>query len=306
MNVSRQLIDEMSQTLRARLHLASLYSSPAFAAIWNVKSGRPTGWVVQEAERTLAVLPGVEFGRGPLTRFQAMPDGLPSSVFLADPTVDRETIGQALLNGIFSHGYAKVFVTDYLKTLTQSAEFDSVACETAHVSISSDWTPPDKTLQSEIRKAEREGVTIVPFSTDEHLDDFLALLRKTEKRLNISPRYPDEFYAALAGIARHDSRVAWKVVAANDRLAAAHVYLLDGATALYWISCFDKEFSYLKATQYLLFTQGRTFAAQGKTHLNLGQTPPEAGSLEGFKMKWGAESYHYRQYQSRTLLGRLR
>ena len=306
MNVSRQMIDSLPDALRANLHEASLYSSPTFASIWKAKSGRPVCWTVEKDTRVIAALTGVEFGRGPLTRFQAMPDGLPSSLCFIEKGTNPELAGQALLKGIFSHGYAKAFVTDYLNALSPGSEPESASCETALVELTPDWEPPDKTLRSEIRKAEREGATILPFSKDDHLDDFLRLLRATEKRLDIPSRYPDEFYESLSEVAAKDSRIVWAMAVTDGTAVASHVYLLDGTTALYWVSCFDKEFSYLKATQLLLQTQGRAFAIMGKTNLNLGQSPPEADSLETFKMKWGAARYHYRRYQSKSLIGRLR
>jgi hypothetical protein len=235
-----------------------------------------------------------------------MPDGLPSAVCFFSPTADRKQLSQTLLAAIAGHGYARSYVTDYHNTLPGAAGLDVQSCETAIVTLTPDWNPPDKTLCSEIRKAEREGVAVQPFSVAEHLDDFLDLLRRTETRLGIEARYPDEFYDRLARYADLDPRVAWLIVTADNRPVASHVYLRDGDHALYWISCFDKEFSYLKATQYMLWTQARAFAVGGCTRLNLGQTPPEADTLETFKMKWGGTPYQYRLFTSRSLLGKLR
>lgn len=306
MNVTRQAPEELPADLQAELHRFSLFSSPQFAAVWQAKAGRPICWTVGDQERIRASLVGLEFGRGPLTRFQAMPDGLPAAVCFSEDASDHESLARALLGGIASHGYAKVFITDYQNHLPDVAGLDQIACETAEVLTAADWNPPDKTLCAEIRKAEREAVQVHRFDAAHHLESFLALLRHTESRLGIAPRYPDDFYARLAAQAARDPRIVWEVIQSGNRVVASHVYLCGPENALYWISCLDKEFSYLKATQYLLWSRARAFAGEGCTRLNLGQTPPESDSLDSFKMKWGARRYAYRQLSARTLLGRLR
>lgn len=308
MNVSRHTRDGLSQPVRAALSRHSLYASPDFAALWEAKGGQPVFWTFSKEDRIVAVLPGVEFGSRPLARFQSMPDGLPARIVFIDCDHSEQTeITSSLLKAIQRHGYAKVFITDFYHEYEIHTDFKELEQATALVDISAEsWQPPDKTLVSEIRKAEREGVVVQSFETSRHLAPFISLLRATEQRLGVTPRYPDPFYAALGSLSETDSRVTWTIVEWESQAVASHIYLLDGDTALYWVACLDKEFSFLKANQFMLFSQARRFAEEGIVRLNLGQTPPEAESLAAFKEKWGGTPYAYPCYTSQSLLGRIR
>jgi len=308
MTVSRYTLDQLDQPLQAALTRLSLFASPRFASIWGAKRGHPVFWTAQQDTRTVAVLPGVEFGSGPLARFQAMPDGLPGRIVMIDcDHSEQPEVVEAILSAVQRHGYAKVFVTDFFSEYDHGhgmtrEEQTAPLVDIAH----DDWLPPDKTLVGELRKAEREGVVVQAFDVRRHLAPFIALLRDTERRLKIKARYPDPFYAALAELASTDNRVVWRIVEHEGTAVASHVYLVDGDTALYWIACLDKEHSFLKANQFMLYSQARAFAATGVVRLNLGQSPPEAESLHTFKDKWGARPYTYSRLTSQSLLGRIR
>lgn len=308
MTVTRLTENGLPDPARASLTRLSLYSSPAFAAVWKAKGGAPVFWTYEQDGRVAAVLPGVEFGSRPLARFQAMPDGLPGRIaFLDCEPSEQDNIAKSLFTAVRNHGYARVYITDFYDDYGTGYDFKGEPQETGVVALTDEgWLPPDKTLQSEIRKADREGVVVQPFDRARHLAPFLALLRATEQRLGIKPRYPDAFYAALADVSTTDNRIVWTMVEHETNAVASHIYLLDADTALYWVSCLDKEYSSLKANQAMLYAQSKQFMASGISRLNLGQTPPDSDSLSTFKAKWGAKPYRYRCYTAQSLLGRIR
>lgn len=308
MNVHRLSIDELSSESAALLSQQSFFSSRSFAEVWRGMDGRPVVWLAETGGDVFAMMTAVEFGIGPLARLQSMPDGLPGGVVLNDNHKEHHSeIAKALFKSVRSFGYTKVFVFDYHTTLTVPDGFDTVTCETSVIDISApDWLPPDKKLQSEIRKAQREGVTVEFFDSARDLDQFIELTRSTERRHGDSPRYGDRFFAALADLAGRDDRILWTVVRDGDSLAASHIYLCDRSDALYWQSCLDKGQSAKKPNQALLFDAVEQLRAAGVTRLNLGQSPPEAEGLDQFKSKWGGKTYRYPSYVYKSLLGRLR
>lgn len=307
MNTHRASIDELASESVACLSSHSLYASRVFLDIWRSMGGRPTVWVVEQDSEIIAAMTAVEFGRGPLARLQVMPDGLPGKmIHWGGPSDLNAASERALFDSVRSFGYTKVYFTDFDTRLTVPEGYDTVTCETAVVDFADpDWLPPDKKLQSEIRKAERDGVEPTAFDAERDLDGFLALTRATERRHGGSVRYNDDFYRALAEAATGDDRILWTVVRDSESLAASHIYFRDGENALYWQSCLDKEKSHLKPNQALLFDASRRLRAAGVRRLNLGQSPPQAEGLEIFKQKWGGISYRYPCYVYKSLLGKI-
>lgn len=307
MKAKRFKLSDLSDQVVDRLTEYSLYSSPAFAQLWHTQKGRDTYWGVEDRGRIVSVMTTVEFGHTPFRRMQAMPDGLFARLVPMSDDVDLEACSAVLFDAIRSAGFAKVYVTDFHHDLTVSEEFHQASSETNVVDISSPgWEPPDETLRSEIRKAEREGVNVQVFDQKRHLEGFLRLLRATEARLVRDTLYSDEFFASLSALAEEDKRVVWLAVEHDGQMAASHIYFRDGEHLLYWLSCFDKEFSFLKANQYMLFKTAIAARDGGVKYLNLGQSPAEAESLWAFKEKWGGDAYSYPLYTLRSLLGRMR
>ncbi len=306
MNGSRLSGFELPDDIAIRLREASLFSSPEFARLWTAQGGSDVYWIAGEKSSPTAVLTGVEFGRKPSRRFQSMPDGLYSRLVVFDDAADVGEVSHSLLEGLEGAGYLKLYLTDYYGSFVDAAGFESVECETGLVDISqSDWLPPDKKLQSEIRKAEREGVVPLPFDPARHFESFTSLMEATEKRHGREPKYSEEFFRRLAELAERDSRARWVVVEHEGVLATSHIFLIDAEQIINWQVYFDKKFSFLKANQFVLYSMAREYAAQGIRYLNLGASPPEAGTLSDYKQKWGGESHKYTCLQRKSWLGKL-
>jgi lipid II:glycine glycyltransferase (peptidoglycan interpeptide bridge formation enzyme) len=200
----------------------------------------------------------------------------------------------------------RVHLADFHNQFPVTAGFQARRFETALVEMAdANWWPPDKKIQSEIRKAEREGVQPISFDPGRHMAEFLQLMTHTEQRHGRRPKYPAAFFERLARLAEQDERVAWRVVEHDGRLAASHIYLQSGRQLLNWQVYFDKQYSFLKPNQCLLFHAARTAAARGLRYLNLGATPNDAVSLADYKRKWGGAEYRYPCLVRESWLGRL-
>jgi hypothetical protein len=254
----------------------------------------------------MAVLPGIELGYGVFRRFQAMPDGLPASIYFIDADEQKEKITETLLEGIKHYGYMCVTISDYWNIGGDLGIFNSKQVVISRLDISApDWQPPDKKIQSEIRKAEREGVKLRPYRANRDRHHFLNLMKKTEKRHGRDPKYSPEFFDRLAVLAEQDIRVKWVVVEHGEELAAAHIYFVNNATALNWQVYFDKKFSFLKPNQFILYQVAKELAETGVRYLNLGISPGNTESLLTYKDKWGGKNYHYSILTSQNWLGKI-
>ena len=307
MKTQRFTLEDLPENITTRLNTLSLFSSTGFASLWRAIEAVPVFWVVQENDKILAVMPGVERGRSFWRRFQSLPDGLYSRImFDPDTDIDRRDILKTLAASLVSAGYMKLYINDYGRLFEDHSGFNRLHCQTSLVDISdADWRPPDKKVQSEIRKAEREGVVVDAFDFEKHFEQFLRLMRQTEQRHGRRPKYPPRFFEALARLAREDKRIRWVLVERDNEIAASHIYFIDRDMALNWQIYFNKKFSSLKPNQYILYTTARRLATEGVKYLNLGATPTDASGLETYKNKWGGETYRYPCYWTKSFLGRL-
>ena len=262
-------------------------------------------WIAESGGEVAAMMPGVEFGRGPLARFMSMPDGCYGQIFFnGEPASDRGRLKKMLLDSIVRRRYVKTFLFDYYGVVPRDPRFETVLCATHLVDISDPhWLPPDRKLVSQIRKAEREGVSIEPLNWNRHRRRFMSLVHVTERRHRQKPVYDDKFFRALAALAAHDDRVIWVWCEHEGNPVSSHIYFIENGVLQGWQKYLDRRYSFLKADQYIRFTTCREMARRGITRLNLGATPKGAVGLARYKRRWGGEPVYYNCYVKKRGLG---
>jgi len=307
MKVSRYSLSEISWEAIAPLIGDSFFGSVGFANLWRAIGGKPVYWIAEENGALAAVLSGVEFGFAPFKRFYAMPEGCYGRLFFADSHADnKEAVATSCLDALSKAGYVKTYIYDFYACLPAYRGFVGSNRHTTLVDVSSPgWQPPNKQLLQQIRSALRNGIEIEEFDIDKHFSRFLALLETTGRRHGRNLRYPPEFFKELALLAHDDSRVVWIWCEYEGRAAASHIYLIENDMLLYWQPYFDKNFSFLKPNQYMLFSTARSMALRGVKRLNLGASPHDASGLIRYKKKWGGKQYDYNCYSRQTFLGKL-
>jgi len=307
MDILRYDLTEVDRDKLGALVGDSFFGSAGFLDLWRVIGGHPVVWAILQGDDIFAAMPGVEFGRGAVKRFQAMPDGCYGRIFFASRNkADNQAIAKLLAHEIAKADYAKSYIYDFYGTLPEHMEFNQHRCETSIVAISdSKWMPPDKKMQSEIRKAEREVVSVVPFDRQTHMDKFLALMRRAERRHGRQAKYPGKFFEALAILAEQDSRIIWRWCEYDGRAVTSHINFLEGDMVLNWQVYYDRSFSFLKANQYILYSIIQQMPSWSKQRLNLGSTPPDAENLAEYKRKWGGRPYAYTCHFRKSGLGKL-
>jgi hypothetical protein len=304
MRIARRALDELPAGTLERWSDGAFFVSPGFADLWRVVGGRPVAWTLEADGVLAAVLPGVEYGRGPLARFLSMPDGCYGGV-VADPATDgeRPRFAAALLEAVTRRRYARAWVFDYHRTLPERGPGRRSSLETSVVAIAADWAPSDRKLQSQVRKAAREGIVVERFQWARHGERFLALARATAARHATEPRYPPGFYGRLAALAERDPRVVWRWCERDGRAACAHVYFVERGVLQAWQTYFDKAFSFLKPNPFIRVDTCRRMATRGVHALNLGSTPAHATGLAYYKGRWGGTPVRYDAVASGVLGG---
>lgn len=305
MKIERLMAEELPSESSALLQSRTLLGSPPFLRLWENVGGRVVVWVMEENGGIVAMLPGLEFRGKPFSRFQAGPDGLYLRIIRPDNRKTMLDSQEMLLAAMLKYGYARVYLSDYFRELGEMVRM-SVEMQSTHlIELTEGWEPPDGTLRSEIRKAEREGVTVSEFDSTNEMSGFLALMKGTERRHGRAQKYPDAFFGALADLAAQDDRVRWYYVNQGGEPVASHIYFIENDTSLNWQIYFDKNYSSLKANQLMTYTAARELHKEGVRFLNMGATPPDAEGVKVYKEKWGGRSVAYPCFVQKSMLGRI-
>lgn len=287
----------------------SLLNSPGFLSLWKTMGGEPRYWTVLDAEdRVILTVGSVDFRKFMRRSLQLLADGLyfrPAFQKFPDSVLRQGQ--ERLWRELCASRYWRVHLVDFDNALDNLDAAELIECETLVALIDSpDWLPPDKKLQSEMRKAEREKINVQRFDGDKHFDRFMALMSQTESRHNRRPKYNDQFFQALARLSESDSRVDWTIVEVDGQLAASHINLVEGNMLINWQVYYDKNFSWLKPNQYLLIEAIHRGWHRGVRQVNFGATPKTADGVRVYKEKWGGRPHRYRTLVNRKGLGWIR
>jgi CelD/BcsL family acetyltransferase involved in cellulose biosynthesis len=143
-----------------------------------------------------------------------------------------------------------------------------------------------------VRRARREGLT-ARIATDRWaLDAFYRLHVATRGRLGV-PTQPRRFVLGFESLfARGLGFVL--LVARDERLMAAGVFLTAGDTLLYKYGASDARFLGLRPNNLLFMEAIRWGCEHGMRHLDFGRTHWHHESLRAFKLAWGADERELR------------
>jgi hypothetical protein len=139
-----------------------------------------------------------------------------------------------------------------------------------------------------IKKAEKEGVTVQFETTLEALRDFYRLNCLTRREHGLPPQ-PWQFFAHLHEeiLSKGIGTVALARFGGNA--VAANVYLHANGEAIYKYGASDKAWQNLRAANLVMWEAIKRYAGQGVRSLCLGRTETGNEGLRQFKSGWGAE-----------------
>ncbi|MBU8932935.1 MAG: GNAT family N-acetyltransferase [candidate division Zixibacteria bacterium] len=307
MKVYRTLVEQLAGEDSLLLTNGPFFTSPGFAFVWESHGGTPVVWIAEEDGEIVALLPGVEYGRRPMVRFMSMPNGCYGGLVLSSKDGDnKQELGRLLLAAIADYHYATTHIYDFRSNLPSDNRFKHEPCQTSLVDISDpDWQPPDKKLRQQIRKAEKEGIEVIPFSGDTHMSGFLDLVSIFEQRTGQKCKYSPEFFSAMAVLAAGDDRVRWFWCEFEGHPVSSNIFIVNDDQLLHWQAYFDEAYSFLHPSKYIPYYAARNAVGHDLKYLNLGASPEDVPGVASYKAKWGGVVYQYNCLIRQKGLGRF-
>jgi CelD/BcsL family acetyltransferase involved in cellulose biosynthesis len=143
-------------------------------------------------------------------------------------------------------------------------------------------------VQRNIRRAEREGLTVRQGSSpDDLLDTFYQLHLRTRRRQGV-PVQPRRFFRLLWDHAIATGLGSVLVVEAAGQPIAAGVFLRWNETVVYKFGASDESCWKLRPNHLLMWHAIRTACEQGYGVFDFGRTDIGHEGLRSFKLSWGA------------------
>lgn len=143
-------------------------------------------------------------------------------------------------------------------------------------------------VQRNIRRAEREGLTVRQATRPEDLTGtFYGLHLRTRRRQGV-PIQPRRFFRLLWEKAISTGLGSVLIVEASGRPIAAAVFLSWNGTVIYKFGASDAGAWSLRPNHLLLWHAIRASCEQGYRWLDFGRTEAVQAGLRDFKLSWGA------------------
>jgi len=167
---------------------------------------------------------------------------------------------------------------------------------TLHVALPADpaqlWGDLDAKVRNQVRKAQREGLTVRSGGT-EMLDRFYAIYVRTMRDLG-SPLHSRRFFRLILGHFAQEVRLF--VVSSGDRPVAASLVLRDRRKVIVPWAGSDWRVRFLCANMLLYWTMLEDSCKQGVPCFDFGRSTRDSGTYR-FKAQWGAREvplhWHY-------------
>jgi len=146
-----------------------------------------------------------------------------------------------------------------------------------------------RTIQYNIRKARREGVTIIEDNTLNGIGEFYRLYLLTRKKHGV-PHQPKRFFLGLAQNLVDQGRASVLLAAHGSRVVAGGLFMKHGKTVYYKYNVSDPTaLAKIVPNHLLTWTAIERACLEGYEALDFGRTSPENAGLMRYKHMWGAE-----------------
>lgn len=142
-------------------------------------------------------------------------------------------------------------------------------------------------VQRNIRKAEREGISVTPDPTPEGMREFHRLNCLTRREHGLPPQ-PFRFFRNLRSLVLEKGFGTLLLARHKGRVIAGAVFLQFAGKAVYKYGASDRRHQELRPNN-LVFREGiRDLCAKGVRTLSFGRTDLHHEGLRQFKLSWGA------------------
>lgn len=147
-----------------------------------------------------------------------------------------------------------------------------------------------------VKKAEKEGVKVIIYSSLDAMRKFYKLNCITRKMHGLPPQ-PYRFFEKIH---EHGISKGYGIVALadyNGTTVAGGVYLRFGDKAIYKFGASDRRYKHLRANNLVMWEAIRYYAMNGCRTLFFGRTEPENDGLLTFKRGWGPQEQAINYYK---------
>ena len=154
-----------------------------------------------------------------------------------------------------------------------------------------------------IRKAEKEGVTVSHETTPEAVRDFYRLHCLTRREHGLPPQ-PKSFFDHLQALVIAPKYGFVSIAHVKGNAIAADLFVVTGQKAVYKYGASDRQYQNLRPSNLLMWEGLLKCKALGAKTLNLGRTELQHSGLLQFKRGFGCseKKVNYYQYDTRTAL----
>ncbi|MGO9614539.1 MAG: lipid II:glycine glycyltransferase FemX [Dissulfurispiraceae bacterium] len=147
-----------------------------------------------------------------------------------------------------------------------------------------------------IRKAEKEGVSVRLHSSPESVSEFYRLNCLTRKMHGLPPQ-PSSFFRRIYEYIILKGHGFVALALHEGKTVAGAVYFNFGNKALFKYGASDKRYQHIRANNLIMWEAIKWYSQKGYTTLCFGRTEPENKGLRQFKAGWGAEEHIVNYYK---------
>ncbi len=137
-----------------------------------------------------------------------------------------------------------------------------------------------------IRKAQREGVTIIMSTASDGMEEFYRLNCLTRKAHGLPPQ-PLHFFRNIHDHVLSKGHGFIALARLKGNVVAGAVFFQFGKRALYKYGASDRRYLHVRPNDLVMWEAIRWCRSHGHTTLCFGRTEPENEGLRDFKLGWG-------------------
>jgi hypothetical protein len=198
-----------------------------------------------------------------------------------------------VVSQVISHGKARDWKT--LEFRGRIPGMENLPASVEYLAHELDLTPGEEVLfsrfrsnvQRNIRKAEREGVSIDRDASPANLCEYYRLNCLTRKDHGLPPQ-PFRFFENLLRHVLADGKGTLLLARYRQQFIAGAVFLHNGRGVIYKYGASDKRFQHLRANNLLMWEAIRSYGRKGFKNFSFGRTDMEHEGLRQFKLSWGS------------------
>lgn len=264
--------------------------------------GSPCFWIARnEAGEIVGYLPGMlkssEWGNV----WSSLPFFGPNAGVISrrDPEV-VDALFAALRAWIAETHPVSVSVYSPFEDETAEAHYDRLFAEAVKVEKFTNFIPMDAlelstSLQYDLRKAERSGVTVEETSDVQYADEVYAIYIRNCMDYGIPPK-PKACIEQLIAQSADNEGTRTYLARHEGRIIGALIMIYSPSTASYYLPCSIHEFRSLQPTSLLIHHAMMESKARGIRYWNWEASPSKESGVYKFKKKWGSVDGRYAIY----------